>query len=37
MNANITTMIEHISEFIDLDAMRNNTMSEWILKSPPWA
>lgn len=37
MNRNITTMIEHVGEFIDLDAMRNNTMSEWILKSPPWS
>ena len=36
MQRNLTTMITHISEFLDLDAMRNNTMSEWILLSPPW-
>ncbi len=33
MNANLTRMITDIGQFIDLDAMRNNTMSEWILKS----
>jgi hypothetical protein len=37
MNANMNRMITDIMQFIDLDAMRNNTMSEWILKSliPP--
>jgi hypothetical protein len=34
MNANITTMIEHVAVFIDFDTMRNLTMSEWILRSP---
>lgn len=33
MNANITTMIEHVAAFLDFDTMRNLTMSEWILKS----
>jgi hypothetical protein len=37
MNANINRMITDIAQFIDLDAMRNNTMSEWILKSLPTA
>ncbi len=35
MNANITRMITDVGAFIDLDAMRNNTMSEWILRSLP--
>ncbi|MFN8034422.1 MAG: hypothetical protein U0V73_00590 [Acidimicrobiia bacterium] len=35
MNANIATMIEHVTTFIDLDTMRNLTMSEWILRSLP--
>lgn len=33
MNANMTTMIEHVAAFIDLPAMRSLTMSEWILRS----
>jgi hypothetical protein len=33
MNANITTMIEEISAFVEMDTFRSFTMSEWILKS----
>jgi hypothetical protein len=33
MKANLTTMIEHVTAFIDLDTMRSLTMSEWILRS----
>ena len=33
MNANITTMIEHVSTFIDFDTFRNLTLSEYILKT----
>jgi hypothetical protein len=33
MNANITTMMEEITAFTDLDTMRSVTMSEWILRS----
>jgi hypothetical protein len=33
MNANITTMIEEISAFVEMDTFRSYTMSEWILKS----
>lgn len=35
MNANLMRMMADIGDFIDLDAMRNNTMSEWLLKSFP--
>jgi hypothetical protein len=35
MAANQKRMIDEIVQFIDLDVMRNNTMSEWILKSLP--
>ncbi len=35
MNANLSRMIGDIGQFLDLDAMRNNTMSEWLLKSLP--
>ena len=27
--------IDDVVQFIDLEVMRNNTMSEWILKSLP--
>jgi hypothetical protein len=33
MTANVNQMIEEITAFIDLSAMRSVTMSEWILKS----
>ena len=33
MNANISTMVEHVTAFIDLSTMRSLTMSEWILRS----
>jgi hypothetical protein len=33
MNANITTMIEEISAFVEMDTFRSFTMSEWILQS----
>src|SRR4051812_32818454 len=33
LTKNITTMMEHVSAFIPMDAMRNYPMSEWILKS----
>ncbi len=33
MNANITTMLEHVGTFIDFDTFRNLTLSEWIVKS----
>lgn len=33
MNANIATMMEHVSTFIDFDSFRNLTLSEWIIKS----
>jgi hypothetical protein len=35
MQTNQQRMIDDIVQFIDLDVMRNNTMSEWILKSLP--
>ena len=37
MQANLARMLTDIGDFIDLDAMRNNTMSEWLLKSLPTA
>lgn len=33
LQRNITTMLEHVSTFIDFDTFRNLTMSEWIVKS----
>ena len=33
LNAHITQMVEEISAFVDLSALRSVTMSEWILKS----
>ena len=33
MKANVTTMIEHVSQFIDFDTFRNLTLSEYIVKS----
>ena len=33
MNANATTMIEHVTAFLDLTSLRSLTMSEWILRS----
>jgi hypothetical protein len=33
MNANATTMIEHVGAFLDLNTLRSLTMSEWILRS----
>ena len=33
MNANISTMMEHVGTFIDFDTFRNLTLSEWIVKS----
>ena len=33
MNANISTMMEHVGTFIDFDTFRNLTLSEWIIKS----
>jgi hypothetical protein len=33
LNANITTMMEHVTAFIPMDQMRNYPMSEWMLKS----
>jgi hypothetical protein len=33
--ANVATMVEHVSAFIDLSTMRSLTMSEWILRSLP--
>jgi hypothetical protein len=33
MNANITTMIEHVNAFLDLGALRSVTMSEWLLRT----
>jgi hypothetical protein len=33
MSANIATMVEHVTAFIDLATMRSLTMSEWILRS----
>jgi hypothetical protein len=33
LNAHVTQMVEEISAFIDLSALRSVTMSEWILKS----
>jgi hypothetical protein len=35
MAANQQRMIDDVVQFIDLEVMRNNTMSEWILKSLP--
>lgn len=37
MARNQKTMFDHIVQFIDLDVTRNNTMSEWILRSLPRA
>ena len=36
MQANLATMLEEIGAFLDLDRMRNATMSEWLLRTPPW-
>ena len=36
MQANLARMLEEIGAFLDLDAMRNATMSEWLLRTPPW-
>ena len=33
MNANINTMIEHVTKLMDLGTMRSQTMSEWIMKT----
>ena len=33
MNANIATMIDHVTKLMDLTTMRSQTMSEWILKT----
>jgi hypothetical protein len=33
MEANITTMLEHVTAFMDLASMRSMTMSEWIMKT----
>jgi hypothetical protein len=33
MNANIATMIEHVTSFMDLATMRSLTMSEWLLRT----
>ncbi|MEI8051056.1 MAG: hypothetical protein WCI12_06445 [Actinomycetes bacterium] len=33
MNANITTMIDHVTKLMDLSTMRSQTMSEWIMKT----
>lgn len=35
MQANQQRMIDDVVQFIDLEVMRNNTMSEWILRSLP--
>lgn len=35
MRENFETMLEHVTTFIDLDTMRNATMSEWMLRSLP--
>lgn len=35
MQRNLTTMLEHVSAFIDFDTMRNLTLSEWIVSSLP--
>jgi hypothetical protein len=34
LQRNVTTMIEHVTTFIDFDTFRNLTLSEWIIKSP---
>lgn len=36
MQANMARMLEEVGAFLDLDAMRNATMSEWLLRTPPW-
>ena len=33
MNANVTTMIDHVTKLMDLGTMRSQTMSEWIMKT----
>jgi hypothetical protein len=33
LHRNLGTMLEHVTTFIDLDRLRNLTMSEWILRS----
>jgi len=33
MNANIATMIDHVTKLMDLTTMRSQTMSEWIIKT----
>ena len=33
MNANIDTMIDHVTKLMDLTTMRSQTMSEWIMKT----
>lgn len=36
MQRHLTEMLGVITRFLDLDTMRNNTMSEWLLKTPNW-
>lgn len=33
MAANVTTMIDHVTKLMDLETMRTQTMSEWIIKT----
>jgi hypothetical protein len=33
MAANVTTMIDHVTKLMDLETMRSQTMSEWIMKT----
>lgn len=33
LQRNVTTMLDHVTTFIDFDTFRNATMSEWIIKS----
>jgi hypothetical protein len=36
MNANLSTMLDHVTHFLDLDHTRVHTMSEYPLRSAPW-
>jgi hypothetical protein len=33
LQRNVTTMLDHVTTFIDFDTFRNYTLSEWIIKS----
>ena len=36
LQRHLTTMLEHVTHFLDLDRLRVHTMSEYVLRSAPW-